>query len=167
MVTETTTGLSPTVCEEIDRWSSKFPPERKQSLVLVALQKAQEENGGWLTQSLMDAVADYLQLPKIAVYEVVSFYSLLETKPVGQYKLSVCTNISCKLCGSHKIVEQLEKRLGVGLGENTPDGKFTLREVECLGACTEAPVLQVNDKRFCGNLTSDKIDQLIDQLIET
>lgn len=164
-ITETV-ELSQAVRDEIDRWAKKFPPEQKQSLVLIGLWRAQEENGGWLSQALMDAVARYLGMPAIAVYEVVSFYSLFETKPIGRYKLSVCTNISCKLCGSHKIVEHLKKRLGVGLGENTPDGKYTLREVECLGACAQAPVLQVNDKTFYGGLTPEKIDQLLDEQLE-
>lgn len=147
----------------IDEWLVKYPPERKQSAVLTALRVVQEENGGWLTTEHMDAVADYLGMPNIAVYEVATFYSMFDLKPVGKHKIYVCTNISCMLCGSKEIVEHLKNRLGVGLGETTADNKFTLKEAECLAACGGAPVMQV-DKTYYENLTPDKIDTVLAEL---
>jgi NADH-quinone oxidoreductase subunit E len=155
--------LSPTIRAEIDTWVAKYPPEWKRSAVMAALQIVQDANGGWLTTELMDAVADYLEMPPIAVYEVASFYSMYETKPVGRHKICVCTNVSCMVCGSAGIVEHLEKRLGVGLGETTPDGRFTLKEVECLGACCGAPMLQIG-KRYYEHLTPELVDSILDGL---
>lgn len=155
--------LSDHVRAEIDRWIMRYPPEQKRSGVLEALRFAQEDNGGSLTIELMDAVADYLDMPKIAVYEVVSFYTMYNTKPVGKHVINVCTNISCMLSNSEKILKHLEKRLEIRLNQTTPDGKFTLREVECLAACINAPVAQVG-KKYYENLTPEKIDAMLDEL---
>jgi NADH-quinone oxidoreductase subunit E len=158
-----TPGLSSEVLAEIDTWVAKYPAEQKQSAVMAALRIVQDANGGWLTTELMDAIADYLDMPKIAVYEVASFYSMYELKPVGKNKICVCTNISCMLCGSDKVVDHLHDRLGIGLGETTSDGKFTLKEVECLGACGGAPMLQIGHNYY-ENLTPEKIDEILDGL---
>lgn len=154
-------ALSNTAKAEIDLWVAKYPANQKQSAVMQALTIAQEENGGSLTTELMDAVADYLGMPKIAVYEVATFYSMYELKPVGKYKLEVCTNISCGLCDAGKLVEHLEKKLKITVGETTPDKKFTLREVECLGACVHAPVMQVG-KQYYEKLTPEKVDSILE-----
>lgn len=149
--------------EMIDQWLTKYPPNQRQSAVLYALKIVQEDNNGWLTEPLMDAVAAYLGMPKIAVYEVASFYSMFELKPVGKHKISVCTNISCMLCESDKIVEHLKRRLGIDFGETTPDGLFTLKEVECLAACGGAPAIQINTA-YHEKVTPDKIDIILDAL---
>lgn len=156
--------LSAEVTAQIDHWLTKFPADQKRSAVLPALRLTQEDNGGWLSEAHMDAVAAYLNVPKIAVYEVATFYSMYELKPVGQYKLTVCTNISCMLCGSNEIVAHFKKRLGIGFGETTPDGKFTLKEAECLAFCVKPPVMQVNDKDNHLNLTVEKLDKILDEL---
>jgi len=156
--------ISESVKKEIDHWLTKYPPDRKRSALLPALRLVQEQNDGWLTVELMDTVAEYLDLPKIAVYEVVSFYSMYERAPVGRHKLSVCNSISCMLNGSEKIIEHIENRLGIGINETTSDGMFTLKEVECLAACVCAPVLQHNDRKYHEKLTIEKIDQLIDEI---
>jgi NADH-quinone oxidoreductase subunit E len=156
--------LSAHVREEIDRWVAKFPPDRKRSAVLSALHAAQHENHGFLTPAIMDAVAAYLGLPNIHVYEVATFYSMFETKPVGRHHVSVCTNISCMLRGSQDIVDRVEKKLGIKTGESTPDGRIYLkREEECLAACTGAPMLMV-DHIFHENLTPDSVDKILDEL---
>lgn len=149
--------------QEIDTWVAKYPAEQKQSAVMAALRIVQDANGGWLTNDLMDAVAEYLDMPPISVYEVATFYSMYELKPVGRHKICVCTNVSCMLCGSEEIVRHLKQRLGVGLGETTPDGKVTLKEVECLGACAGAPMFQIG-KVYYENLTPEKIDAILDGL---
>ncbi|HEY0721144.1 MAG TPA: NADH-quinone oxidoreductase subunit NuoE [Gammaproteobacteria bacterium] len=148
---------------EIDHWIAKYPADRKQSAVMAALRIAQDQNGGWLTPQLMNAVADYLEMPSIAVYEVASFYSMYELDPVGRHKICVCTNISCMLCGSDQVVEHLQKRLGIKLGETTADGRFTLKEVECLGACVNAPVMQIA-RDYHERLTPELIDTILDGL---
>ncbi len=149
---------------EIDRWLARYPADRKQSAVLAALREVQHENGGYLTTELMDAVADYLDLPPIAVYEVGSFYSMFELKPVGRHSISVCTNISCMLRGGDAILAHIEKKLGIKLGESTADGKFHLkREEECLAACCGAPMMQV-DHVYHEHLTPEKVDQVLDSL---
>ena len=149
--------------QEIDRWVAKYPADQKQSATMAALRIVQDQNGGWLTTELMDSVAQYLEIPPIAVYEVASFYSMYEHKAVGKHKICVCTNISCLLCGSGKVVNHLETKLGIKLGETTSDGKFTLKEVECLGACVGAPMLQIGQDYY-ENLTPEKIDSILDQL---
>lgn len=158
-----TSGLSAHLKEEIDHWLTKFPPDRKRSAVLAALRAAQHENHGFLTTPQMDAIAEYLQLPPIQVYEVASFYSMFETKPVGRYHVSVCTNISCMLCGGEELLEHVENRLGIKVGESTSDGRFFLkREEECLAACTGAPMMMV-DHVFYENLTPAKVDEILDR----
>jgi len=157
-------ALSEQVCREIDHWVAKFPKGRQRSAVISALQAVQHENQGFLTQDLMDAVAEHLDLPPIQVYEVATFYSMFETDPVGRHCISVCTNISCMLCGSTEIVAYLEKKLDVKLGESTEDGKFYLKqEEECLAACCGAPMMMVNHD-YHENLTPQKIDEILEEL---
>jgi len=156
--------LSAHAREEIDRWVAKFPPDRKRSAVISALHAVQHENNGFLTTDLMDAVAAYLDLAPIHVYEVATFYSMFETKPVGRHHISVCTNISCMLRGSQEVVDHVEKKLGIKTGESTPDGRIYLkREEECLAACTGAPMMMV-DHVFHENLTPENIDKILDEL---
>jgi NADH-quinone oxidoreductase subunit E len=154
--------LSAHVREEIDHWLAKFPPERRRSAVIAALHAVQHERG-YLTQPDMDAVAAYLGLPPIQVYEVASFYSMFETKPCGRHHVSVCTNISCMLCGGEQILAHVEGRLGIKVGESTPDGRFFLKaEEECLAACNGAPMMMV-DHVYYENLTSEKVDRILDE----
>lgn len=160
----TATLLSDHAREEIDHWIAKYPPEQKQSAVLSALTCVQHENKGFLTTELMDAVAAYLDMPPIAVYEVASFYSMYELKPVGRLSISVCTNISCMLCGGYDILRYIEQKLGVKVGESTPDGKFYIKEEEeCLAACSFAPMMMV-DHVYYENLTPEKVDEILDGL---
>jgi NADH-quinone oxidoreductase subunit E len=157
-----TVELSAHVREEIDHWVAKFPAGRQRSAVIAALHAVQHENDGYLTPELMNAVARYLDLPPIQVYEVATFYSMFETKPVGLHSISVCTNISCMLRGSQEIVDHVERKLGIKTGESTPDGKFYLkREEECLAACCGAPMMMV-DHRYYENLTTEKVDEILD-----
>lgn len=156
--------LSEHARHEIDHWVAKFPADQKRSAVLAALREVQHENGGYLTVELMDAVAAYLQLAAMDVYEVASFYSMFETKPVGRHSISVCTNISCMLRGADDIVAHVERRLGVKLGQSTPDGKFYLKpEEECLAGCCGAPMMQV-DHVYHEHLTPQRVDQILDAL---
>ncbi len=148
---------------EIDQWVAKYPPEQKQSAVMAALRIVQDANESYLTTELMDAVADYLEMPRVSVYEVATFYSMYELSPVGKHKICVCTNISCMLCGSDEVVAHLKEKLGIGFGETTADGRFTLKEVECLGACVGAPMLQIGTQ-YHEHLTAEKIDQILDGL---
>lgn len=155
--------LSAEVRAEIDRWLAKYPPEQKQSAVLAALHAVQHE-AGWVNVESMDAVADYLGMPKISVYEVASFYSMIETQPVGRNTVSVCTNISCMLCGADSIVEHIENKLGTKLGQSTADGRIFLKqEEECLAACVGAPMMAVNG-HYYENLTPERVDQILDAL---
>lgn len=147
----------------IDQWLTKFPPTEKKSAVIFALKLVQEENGGYLTEALMNTVAVYLGMPKIAVYEVASFYSMFELKPVGKHKISICTSVSCMLSGSDAIKDHLCNRLGIQLGETTPDNQFTLKEVECLCACGGAPVMQIGP-HYYENLTPEKIESILAEL---
>lgn len=163
-MTGTQNTLSVHAREEIDRWLKKYPADQKQSAVLAALREVQHENQGYLTTELMDAVADYLDMPKIAVYEVASFYSMLETEPCGRHSVSVCTNISCMLRGSDNILEHIEKRLGIKLGESTEDGRVFLKpEEECLAACCGGPMMMI-DHVYYEDLTVEKVDQILDGL---
>jgi NADH-quinone oxidoreductase subunit E len=148
---------------EIDREIAKYPPDRKQAAVMAALRIAQEQNGGWLSPDLIEAVAEYLEMPAIAVNEVATFYTMYDLKPVGRHKVCVCTNISCLLNGSNRIMEHLEKRLGIKPGETSVGDKFTLKEVECLGACGGAPMMMV-DKTYHEHLTPEKVDEILDKL---
>ena len=152
------------VVEEIDRWTAIFPADQKQSAVLAALREAQHENGGYLTTELMDGVADYLGMPRIAVYEVASFYSMLETAPCGRHSVSVCTNISCMLRGADDILAHIENKLGIKVGESTPDKRIFLKqEEECLAACCGAPMMMV-DHKYYENLTPEIVDGVLDGL---
>lgn len=155
--------LTPELLAEIDVWTSKYPLEQRRSAVLPALLIAQESNKGWLSPALIEAVADYLQIPAIAAYEVASFYSMYELAPIGQHKISVCTNLSCQLAGCEQIIAHLEKRCAAKLGETSADGRYTLRAVECMGACTNAPMLEVA-KQYHENLTPSKVDDLLKTL---
>ena len=156
--------LSDHACKVIDKWVAKFPAEHKQSAVITALTVVQEENGGSLNPDVMDAVAEYLGMARIAVYEVASFYSMFDLEPVGRHKIAVCTNISCMLCGGDKILDYVTNMLGVEVGETTTDGKFTVkREEECLAACAGAPMMAV-DGHYHENLTPEKIDAILDGL---
>jgi NADH-quinone oxidoreductase subunit E len=160
-----TTGLiSESARAQIDAWLPKYPPERRQSAVLHALHIVQVENGGWVSRELMDAVADYLGMPRIRVYEVGTFYSMVELEPVGRHMVALCTNISCMLCGAESLVEHVEKKLGIRLGETTPDGRITLKkEEECLAACAGGPMMTV-DGHYHEQLTPEKVDAILDGL---
>jgi NADH-quinone oxidoreductase subunit E len=150
--------------QQIDAWLKKFPEDHKQSAVLSALQAAQEQNGGWVTRDLMDAVADYLGLAPVLVYEVGTFYSMIELEPVGRNMVAICTNISCMLCGSQDIVDHVEQKLGIRLGETTADGRITLKlEEECLAACRGGPMMTVNG-HYHEDLTPGKVDKILDGL---
>jgi NADH-quinone oxidoreductase subunit E len=150
------------VREEIDRWVAKFPKDRQRSAVIAALHAVQHENHGYLTAELMNAVAAYLDIPPIQVYEVAAFYSMFETKPVGRHSISVCTNISCMLRGADDIVAHVERKLGVKTGQSTADGRFYLkREEECLAACCGGPMMMV-DHQYFENLTPAKVDEVLD-----
>ena len=156
--------LSAHVREEIDRWRARFPEGRQRSAIIGALHAVQHENNGYLTPKLMDGVADYLDLPNIYVYEVAAFYSMFQTKPVGRHNVSICTNISCMLRGADDIVEHVEAKLGVKLGESTADGRIYLKkEEECLAACCGAPMMMV-DHKYHENLTTAKVDEVLDGL---
>lgn len=155
--------LSASVKAGIDKWVAKYPPERKSSAVMAALRMAQDDNGGWLTRELVEAVAQYLEMPPIAAEEVATFYSMYEHKPVGRHKICICTNISCMLCNSDMVVNHLQNKLGIKFGEVTPDGKFSLKEVECLGACVNAPVIQIGNTYY-ENLTPEKLDEILASL---
>ena len=156
--------LSEHTREEIDHWRTKYPPERRRSAVLAALREAQHQNQGYLTPDLMNAVAVYLDLPPIYVYEAASFYSMYETKPVGRHSVSVCTNISCMLRGSDEIVAYIESKLGIKTGESTSDGRIYLKqEEECLAACCGAPMMVV-DGHYHEHLDVEKMDTILDGL---
>ncbi|MBI5908582.1 MAG: NADH-quinone oxidoreductase subunit NuoE [Betaproteobacteria bacterium] len=155
--------LSAESLKRIDREIAKFPAEQKQSAVIAALAIAQVEKG-WLSTETMDFVAQYLGMAPIAVYEVASFYNMYELAPVGRHKLSVCTNLPCALSGGVDAAEHLKQCLGVGFNETTADGRVTLKQGECMGACGDAPVLLVNNKRMCGSMSNDKLDKLLGEL---
>jgi len=156
--------LSAHVQAEIDAWVARFPEGRERSAVIGALHAVQHANAGFLTRELMDAVAEYLSLLPIQVYEVAEFYSMFETRPVGRHSISVCTNISCMLRGGERLLGHIERRLGIKVGESTPDGKFYLkREEECLAACCGAPMMMV-DHKYHENLTVAAVDKILDSL---
>ena len=162
--TESQSILSQHTIEEIDACLARFPADQRRSAVLTALREAQHQNEGYLTVELMDAVADYIGLPKIAVYEVASFYSMYELKPVARHNVAICTNISCMLMGSEKIVDHVENKLGIKLGESTSDNRIYLKvEEECLAACSGGPMMQV-DHVYHTNLTPEKVDEILDGL---
>ena len=147
----------------IDREIAKYPPEQKQSAVMSALAIAQDEHRH-LTTEVMDFVADYLGMPPVAVYEVATFYSMYNLHPVGRHKLTVCTCLPCGLQGALEAADHLRAKLGIDFNETTPDGRFTLKEGECMGACAMAPVLLVNNKKMHDYMSKEKLDQLIEDL---
>ncbi|MBX3618520.1 MAG: NADH-quinone oxidoreductase subunit NuoE [Rhizobacter sp.] len=155
--------LSPESLAKIDRAVAKYPPDRRDSAVMAALAIAQTEKG-WLSTETMDFVAQYLGMPPVAVYEVATFYTMYDLKPVGKYKLTVCTNLPCALQGATRAAEHLKKVLGIGFNETTPDGRITLKEGECMGACGDAPVMLQNNHRMLCAMTPEKIDQLLKDL---
>ena len=155
--------LSPEALLRIDKAVAKYPPEHKQSAVMAALTIAQDEKG-WLSTETLDFVAHYLGMPPIAVYEVASFYTMYDLKPVGRHKLTICTNLPCALQGAAAAAAHLKKRLGIGFNETTADACFTLKEGECMGACGDAPVLLHNNKQMLSWMTPEKLDRLIDEL---
>ena len=156
--------LSADTCQKIDHWLSKFPPEGKRSALIQALIAAQDQNGGWLNKDMIEAVADYMQVPPIWAYEVSSFYSMMDTHPVGRHKVNVCTNISCWLNGAEDIVSHIENKLGIKMGQTTEDKRITLIvEEECLAACCGAPMMVV-DGHYHENLDVEKIDKILDGL---
>jgi NADH-quinone oxidoreductase subunit E len=163
-MSETENTLSAHAREEIDALLKRYPAEHKKSALLGALNIVQHENQGYLTRELMRAVADYLDLAEIEVYEVASFYSMYELKPVARHNVAVCTNISCMLMGSQSIVDYVESKLGIRLGESTADGRIYLKkEEECLAACAGGPMMQV-DHVYYENLTPEKVDAILDAL---
>jgi NADH-quinone oxidoreductase subunit E len=155
--------LSPDSLAKIDKAISKYPADQRQSAVMAALTIAQDEKG-WLSTESMDFVAGYLGMPPVAVYEVASFYGMYDLQPVGRHKITICTNLPCALSGAADAAEHLKSRLGIGFGETTPDGAFTLKEGECLGACGDAPVCLHNGKEKLSFMTPDKLDALIEEL---
>ena len=157
--------LSQDTYKKIDREVAKFPSDQSQSAVMGALAIAQDEKG-WLSPETMQDVADYLGMPAIAVQEVATFYNMYNTKPIGQFKITICTNLPCQLSGGEKAAHYLKHKLGIDYRETSADGKFTLQEGECMGACGDAPVLLVNNKRMCSWMSNDKIDALIGELQE-
>ena len=155
--------LSAEALKEIDRAVAKYPADQKQSAVMAALAVAQSEKG-WVSPEVMQFVAEYLEMPPVWVEEVATFYNMYDTKPVGRFKLSVCTNLPCALSGGERAADYLKKKLGIGFNETTADGNFTLKEGECMGACGDAPVMIVNNTHMCSFMSNEKLDQLIDGL---
>ena len=156
-------ALSAESLGRIDREVAKYPPDQKQSAVMSALAIAQDEKG-WLSAETMNAVARYLGMAPVAVYEVATFYAMYNLKPIGSYKITICTNLPCALQGATDAALYLREKLGIDFGATTPDGKFTLQEGECMGACGDAPVLLVNNKRMCSWMRKSEIDALLDEL---
>ena len=155
--------LSEKIQTQIDREFKKYPADQRQSAVMAALRFVQDEKG-WIAPEDMSDIAAYIGMPHMAVYEVATFYHMYKLKPMGEFTLTVCTNLSCQLSGVSETLLHLKNRLGIGLGEITSDGKFGLREGECMGACVAAPMFTINNRKLCGNLTGEKIDQILDEL---
>jgi NADH-quinone oxidoreductase subunit E len=156
-------NLSPEALREIDAALAKYPADQRQSAVMAALTAAQNEKG-WLSTETMDFVAEYIGMPPVAVYEVASFYSMYNLSPVGRHKLCICTNLPCALSGASDAAEHLQKRLGIGFNETTSDGRITLTEGECFGACGDAPVLLVNDRKMVSFMSPEAIDKMLAEL---
>lgn len=156
-------ALSPEALARIDQAAGKYPPDQKQSAVMAALTIAQDEKG-WLSTATMDFVAQYLGIPPVRVYEVASFYTMYDTEPVGRHKITICTNLPCALSGATRAADHLKHKLGIGFNETSADGRFTLKEGECFGACGDAPVILLNDKRMRGFMTPEAIDKLLAEL---
>ena len=148
---------------KMDREVAKYPAEQKQSAVMACLAIVQKEQG-WVSRDAENEVAEYLGMPAIAVHEVTTFYNMYNQRPVGKFKLNVCTNLPCQLRDGAKALHHLEKKLGIAMGETTADGMFTLQQAECLGACADSPVMLVNDRTMCSFMNNDKLDQLVDGL---
>jgi NADH-quinone oxidoreductase subunit E len=157
--------LSQSLCKKIDHEIRKFPAEKKQSAVMAALAIVQDEKN-WLDSDAIQAIANYLEMPAIAVQEVATFYNMYNTKPVGKYKVSICTNLPCQLSGGERAAEYLKNKLGINFGETTADNNFSLVESECMGACGDAPVLLINNKRMCSDMSHERIDNLLEELKE-
>ena len=156
--------LSTHIKEEIESWKARFPKDRQRSAVISALHAVQHENRGFVTAEQMNAIADYLELPSIQVYEVATFYSMFQTKEVGRNEVAICTNVACMLRGADELVEHVESKLGLKLGESSEDGKvFLKREEECIAACCGAPAMMVNHKYY-ENLTVEMVDEILDGL---
>lgn len=155
--------LSTDAYRKIDREAAKFPAEQRRSAVIAALAVAQDELG-WVSQEAIEEVASYLSMPPIAVYEVASFYSMYDLKPIGRHKITICTNLPCALSGATSAADHLKRRLGIGFNETTADGAFTLKEGECFGACGDAPVLLVNNKRMESFMSNENLDALLSEL---
>jgi NADH-quinone oxidoreductase subunit E len=152
--------LSQDTLKQIDREIAKYPADQKQSAVMAALAIAQMEKG-WLSSETIEAVAGYLSMAPVAVYEVASFYNMYDLAPVGKYKITVCTNLPCALSGGVHAADYLKQKLGIGFNETTADGRFTLKEGECMGACGDAPVMLVNNVRMCSFMQPEQIDRLL------
>ncbi len=155
--------LSNQIQEKINRELKKYPVDQKQSAVMSALRFVQDEKS-WIAPEDIADVAAYLGMPQMAVYEVATFYHMYKLQPLGLFTLTVCTNLSCQLSGVNETLLHLKNKLGIGLGEVTPDGKYGLRSGECMGACVDAPVLTINNKKMCGRLTGEKIDQILSEI---
>lgn len=155
--------LSPEALAKIDQAIAKYPADQRKSAVMAALTVAQDEKG-WLSTETMDFVASYLGMPAIAVYEVASFYTLYDLKPVGKYKFTICTNLPCALQGANVAAAHLKRKLGIDFNETTADGMFTLKEGECFGACGDAPVVLMNNKRMLCAMSPDRLDELLKDL---
>jgi NADH-quinone oxidoreductase subunit E len=155
--------LSAESIKKIDRELTKYPSDQRQSAVMSALAIAQDEKG-WLATETMDFVAQYLGMPPIAVYEVATFYNMYNLQPLGRHKITICTNLPCALSGANDAVAHVQKKLGIGFNETTADGRFTLKEGECMGACGDAPVMLVNNKRMCSFMSNEKLDELLEEL---
>jgi NADH-quinone oxidoreductase subunit E len=155
--------LSAAALAKIDREIAKYPAEHRHSAVMAALAIAQDEHG-WVSKEVLEAVAAVLGMPPIAVYEVATFYAMYNTAPVGRHKITVCTNLPCALSGGNRAAKHLQEKLGIGFNETTPDGQFTLKEGECMGACGDAPVLLVNNKRMESFMSEEKLNALLDEL---
>jgi NADH-quinone oxidoreductase subunit E len=155
--------LSDEAYRKIDREVAKYPAEQKQSAVMAALAIAQDEKA-WCSPEVIEDIAHHLAMPPVAVQEVATFYNMYNTQPVGQFKISVCTNLPCALSGGERAAHYLKDKLGIDYKETTPDGRFTLIEGECMGACGDAPVLLVNNKRMCSHMSVEKLDALVDEL---
>jgi len=155
--------LYPKTMADIERNVAKYPPEQKQSAVMSALIAAQTEIG-WVSSDVIETIASILSMPRIAVEEVATFYNMYDTKPVGKYKLVICTNLPCQLTHGETAATHLKETLGIGYNETTPCGTFTLKEGECMGACGDSPVMLVNNKRMCSFMSNEKIDALLAEL---
>lgn len=156
--------ISEEVKKEINLWLAKYPHNQKRSAIVPALLFVQQQNGGWLSEAAMNAVADYLELPRVWAYEVATFYDMYNLRPIGKHKIGICQNVSCFLCGSDEIVVCVKKRLRIDFNETTPDGLFTLKSIECMAACGGAPMCQIDDREYHENLTPEKMLAIIDKL---